>query len=358
MMKRSDIIPIVTALMLIFILQNSVLNLSSPYPSLPTPPSPTPTPTPEPTPSPSPEPTPPPSEPISPAGIGKVGVTYYGNYQDWYGISDTVLHRDFSRFKSDGIKLILLPTFWNVLEKSKGVYDATVFSRLNHITEIAAQYDLNVIHNIHTWYTGTNVPSYAGNQRNAIVDPDIRQGWLDFVKYYIKTLDKPNVASFQVFNELSWHSWSMNVGKDQFYDFAKTTYDAAKSVTSKPITARFGGDQTSGMEDRLYALFDYFSTNYYDAYNDPAQLQSIVAKAKSLGREVWVTEFGLATSDDAAQAARYESNLALFKSTGVTMAVAWWWSGLQGVGETRYNIADGNGNPRPAYYVLVKYANE
>lgn len=288
----------------------------------------------------------------------RVGVTYYGDYQDWYGIPDSVLDRDFALFKEKGISIIVLPTFWNVLESSRGSYNSVVFSRLNHITDIAAQYGIKVVHNIHTWYTGTNVPSYVKNQRNAIINTDIRRAWLDFVRHYIQTLDKPNVESFQVFNELSWHSWSMNVSLEQFYSFSFDTYQEAKSVTSKPISARFAGDGTNGMETRMYALFDYFCVNYYDAYNEPSQLQSIIDKAKAQGKEVWVTEFGLATSDDNAQAQRYESNLSMFESKGIHTAICWWWSGLKGVGNLNYNIADGNGNPRPAFYVLVKYSSK
>src|SRR3972149_8195430 len=75
----------------------------------------------------------------TPGGM-RIGVTYYGNYQDWSGISDSVLNRDFAFLSSKGIDVIILPTFWNVLEKSKGSYNSAVFTRLNHITDIAAQY--------------------------------------------------------------------------------------------------------------------------------------------------------------------------------------------------------------------------
>ena len=286
----------------------------------------------------------------------RVGVTYYGNYQDWSLIPESVLHRDFARFKQDGVDLIILPTFWSALEGSRGSYRTSVTDRLNAIASIAAQYGVRVIHNIHTWYTGTNVPSYAGNQRNAIVDSDIRQAWLDFVRFYIQALDSPNVEGFQLFNELSHHSWSMNVTQEQFYGFAVDTSNAARQLTGKPLSARWGGDGTNGMEDRFYAVFDYFCTNYYDAYNEPSQLQGIVSKAAAQGRATWVTEYGLATTDDETQRVRYESNLNLFSSVGVVAAVNWWWSGLTGVGETRYNIADGSGNPRPAYYTMIGYA--
>jgi hypothetical protein len=286
----------------------------------------------------------------------RTGLTYYGNYQDWSGIPDSVLDRDFARFQNDGIKLILLPVFWNSAEGSTpGSYKTEVFSRLNHIIDKAREYGIKVVMNIHTWYTGTNVPSYAENQRNTIVNSTIRQYWLNFVKYFIRALDKENVESFQVFNELSHHSWSMNVTQDQFYDFCISTFEAARSVTYKPISARWGGDGTNGMEDRFYGIFDYFCTNYYDAYNEPSQLQNIFNKVRLYNRDLWITEYGLATSDDQAQAQRYESNLSLFKSVGIHTAVNWWWSGLRGVGETRYNIADGSGNPRPAYYVVVSY---
>jgi hypothetical protein len=290
-----------------------------------------------------------------PTGGLRVGVTYYGNYQDWSGLPDSVLERDFARFRSEGIDLIILPTYWNVLESSQGSYSNTVFNRLIHITTVAAQYNINVVHNIHTWYTGSNVPSYAGNQRNVFIDSSVKQGWLDFVQHYVSVLDAPNLESFQVFNELSYHSWSMDVTHEQFYQLSQDTYQAAKSVTSKLVSARWSGDGTNGMEDRMYGIFDYFCVNYYDAYNEPSQLRGVIAKAQAYGKEVWVTEYGLSTSNDASQAQRYESNLALFVDEGVDTAVNWWWSGLSGVGDLGYNVADGNGNPRPAFNVMVEY---
>jgi hypothetical protein len=183
----------------------------------------------------------------------------------------------------------------------------------------------------------------------------IREGWLNFIKYYVRELDAPNVESFQLFNELSYHSWSMDVSHSEFYQMSLQTYQAAKSVTSKPITVRYSCDGTNGIDERIYDLFDYFCVNYYNTYSTPSQLRSIVSDVNSHGKELWVTEYGSSSTNDYTQARIYEENLELFEDAGVSTAVNWWWSGQTGVGNTNYNVAEGAGDPKPAFDVILKY---
>jgi hypothetical protein len=303
------------------------------------------------------------------SGGMRIGVTYYGNYQDWSGISDTVLNRDFALFKSKGVSLIILPTFWQTLESSRGTYDSATIGRLKHITDVASVYGIKVVHNIHTWYTGTNVPSYVGNQRITFTDVTKKADWLNFVRYFVSSLDGTNVEGFQLCNELGMNQWTSpnsinydgSITYDQYYAWMGDTYQAARSQTSKPLGCRWAMLEatTTMLESRVVSVWDYVGLNYYDGIdtaNTPAKFAETVSRLKTLGKPIWVTEYGVATTDNTAQADRYTTDLALFKSNGISTAVNWWWSGLAGVGTTSYNVADGSGNPRPAFNILAGYA--
>ena len=301
----------------------------------------------------------------------RIATTYYGSYQNWAGISDTDLDRDFARFKTDGVEVVTLCTFWNVLETTQGTYSDTVFNRLLHIGDKAKEHGLKVIHNIHTWYSGSNVPSYIGNQADTFKDATKRQDWLNFVKVFITRLDKDYVEEFQLCNELGlnqydepakWINWDGSISKDTFYSWIQDTYDAGKTVTSKPLSGRYGMIQSSPtyLEDRVIRVWDSMCLNYYDGIDTQsnyAGLKNRIDRFRALGKDTWITEFGLKTINNENQRAMYEKLLGWFYELGIVLVTAWWWSPYAGPASDAiyYNIADGSGNPRPAYYELFKY---
>ena len=300
----------------------------------------------------------------------RISTTYYGKYQNWSGIALSDLDRDFARFKADGVEVIILCTFWNVLETSRGVYSDDVFNRLLLIGDHAKDHGLKVVHNIHTWYSGNNVPNYIGNQRNTFFYPDAREDWLAFVKEYITRLDKDYVEGFQLCNELglnqypNWINYDGTISKDDFYSWMQDTYNAGKTVTSKPLSGRYGMIQSSPtyLEDRVIQVWDYMCLNYYDGIDTQSTYAGLKARTerfKALGKDTWITECGLKTSNDEAQRALYEKVLGWFFELGIVMTVAWWWSHYTGPASDAvyYNIADGLGNPRLAYYELIKYSS-
>jgi len=308
----------------------------------------------------------PPVTPPTPIPM-RYSLTYYGNYQDWSQITDATLDRDFKRFKDDGIELIILPTFWNAVESTRGTYSQAVVSRLNHIVDKAAAYNLKVIHNIHTWSTGSNVPSYIGNQRETFKDAAKRTDWLNFVKAFITQLDKPNVEGYQLCNELglnqypNWINADGSITPEMFYSWMRDTYMAGKSVTSKPLAPRFGMIQAGPtyLIDETIKIWDYICLNYYDGIDTQSTLQGLIDRSTrfaNLGKHTWITEYGLKTQDDEAQRKLYAKVLSYFTQIGAHTAVNWWWSGLRGpaTDDARYyNVADGSGIPRPAYYEIT-----
>lgn len=294
----------------------------------------------------------------------RIGTTYYGNYQSWSGIPDSVLEKDFQRFKDDGVEIVILCTFWNAIESTQGNYNQSVFDRLKHITSKANEYGLKVVHNIHTWSTGSNVPSYIGNQRDTFLDNVKKGHWLDFVGKFIEELDAENVEGFQLCNELGlnqysgWINENGDISNYKFYEWMKDTYNAGRAVTDKPLSGRFGMVQSmpTYLEDRVIQIWDYMSLNYYDGIDSQSNEQGIVDRVnrfKALGKDTWITEYGLRTTNDENQRALYERVLQFFQDAGIKTATAWWWSGQTGLGYTEYNIADGSGNPRPAYNEML-----
>lgn len=311
----------------------------------------------------------------------RIGITYFGNYWDYWGLSEAVMDRDFSLIKNSGIDSIIICSRWDNLQSGTGEYTSTHIERLNRIRAVrnrAFARGLTVIFNIHTVLSGGNVPSYVGNQRETFKQPSLRQAWLDFVHYYVSELDAPGVEEFQLCNELGLNTWSGSLNYDgsitpqMYYDWMLDTYNAGRAVTQKPLSGRWGMAQTHGgvLEDRVVDVWDHMCVNYYegiDTYNHESYMQTLVDRFTSRGKATWVTEYGrkspavndpftITEQNDVDQANRYRDVLDIFTRCGIASAHNWWYSGQKGTADYGWNCFNYNTQePRPSFYVMLGY---
>jgi hypothetical protein len=140
---------------------------------------------------------------------------------------------------------------------------------------------------------------------------------------------------------------------------------------ARRVTDLFYDDFRS--DPRLFAALDFVSFNCYDGFphetpDEQRVRQEVldilarhVALCREHGKDVWVTEFGLDTDDDALQAQYAREMLAEFQRLGIKGCLWWAWHGDWGGRDVKgsacgsYNlVADPlTGRPRPAYEALA-----
>jgi len=88
--------------------------------------------------------------------------TLYHRFDPKY-TPDEVQHRDFARFKEDGITLIRVGTYWAQIEPtSRGVYNDIHLGNIRHTIELANEYGIKTMLTAHTTWNNTwYVPTWA-----------------------------------------------------------------------------------------------------------------------------------------------------------------------------------------------------
>jgi len=324
--------------------------------------------------------------------LGK-GVNY--NTIRMYHVSDEILHRDFSRFKNDGINVIGLSLYWYRLEgNTRGDYDGyyedgTPYGKgfLEHVKRfirIATQYNLKVLVTFHTlWGDGSSwcTPDYVidpetgKNDGHAIVkSEDMKQAFLDMVNHTVRYLRDENVWAWAILNEPWGIKW-----KESFIDLIVKLSSLIKSIDGRPVTVRFVSMQKPWVGDdgklytrnhftymwnwdrRIFESLDFISFNIYinrELYDTWLNItEENIMGCFRLGKKVWVTEFGSDTDDDHIQAEDYRRTLEVLKNLPVNGWLAWVWNQfpLSALGKGWNLLKDAEGNPRLAYYELLMH---
>ena len=301
----------------------------------------------------------------------RLGINYAMSYWHYdlqkFGEASTV--RDFSFFASQGVNTVILCPRWITLEPKEGVYNTQLIANLRRICQLAAKDGLEVVIDFHVMSFKGNLhdPTWLPNRdlTNIITNDRYRADFLATSKYLASQLtDEPNVHSFSMLDEPQLGSTQLNVNKEQFISFIQDLRAAYRSVTSKPLSIRFDMSLVNqfGLDDRLFAACDYMDLNFYNKWFSETNMDQAVSKAKSLGKQVWVTEFGYTGSDDVKQAQDYEDYVDYFRTLGVDAIVPWVWKAdsditrnPEAVGDG-YNLAkDAAGNPRPAWFNFIKF---
>lgn len=332
------------------------------------------------------------------------------NYQSvwhWYNsdyTTDDILHRDFSRFKNDGINYISLTLFWYRLEgDTRGDYGGTdeygttygepFLDDVKRVIAVADQYGLKVMLSIHTlwgpdstWCTPDYVidPVTGLNEASAVVrSQEMRDAFIDMFFHTVDYLKGTQNIWCWALNE-PWYWPNVleppfeNIDqKENFITLFQEMNGIVESLDGRPFTVRFPSVHSEpeyvtdifadnwGWDERIFMTLDFITFTTYLPDN-PSLLEdwkfitsNNVAGSVQKGSNVWIAEFG-SDGDDNKQAEDYRTMLGHLKTLPVEGIFPWTWrsdvAGMEwdapGMG---YNIcADAEaGLGRPAYQVFI-----
>jgi len=237
------------------------------------------------------------------------GVTYlstYYNYEQYY-LSNKELQRDFSLFKTQGIKTITLALIWAYMEPAQGRYNKAALSNIKRVSKVAEEYDLQVILNFHTLMheDSWTIPEWLNPRRfqTVFTNDNARAAWLGFLNNTVNSLkDISNIHSWHMMNEPYRGSWACNVSVADYLKLWSDMKAVIRLHSDKLVSIRFAEDSLSkpyhfNRDPRIYDLLDYIAINYYDMHL-PENLNATVEDIHNNGKEVMISEFGYNTSDD------------------------------------------------------------
>lgn len=199
---------------------------------------------------------------------------------------------------------------------------------------------LNWEANDSVWNVGGDMTSYANTFQSSVVQPAVN-------KY-------GNNVVYQVWNEPDGVEGTKPLSAQQYYTLLSATYNTIKnnSETNKVITAGLvSGDM--GYVAQLMALSggnhlpaDGIGYHPY-VYDIDAVRNGILNLANGTGLPIWITEFGLGTSDQQRQAEWIRSVFGLSGDSslsGVLQSIMWYaWSDAMNDG---FGLVDADGNPK------------
>lgn len=240
---------------------------------------------------------------------------------------------------------------------SRGAPSAGTVSTAKNIITEATKKNIVVYVDLHTWYTTwDNYFRDSASNRNSN-----RARYITFVKASITAFSGYPVGAWMVLNEPQARTASTSEN-----NFILSIIDAAKSVTSKPVSIRFmaGYSPTTGhYSAAIDAASDYICRNTYWDPRSPgtskygtteAKMNTVIASAKAAGKELWITEFGKSKSSLEGQRAYVEAFVTYANTKQIPRIFCWVAKPISGSGES-YNIFNGY-TPNPAFYELKNTA--
>jgi hypothetical protein len=220
------------------------------------------------------------------------------------------------------------------------------------ITAATAQ-NIAINIDLHTWYTTWD--SYfrdsASNCENN------RDRYLNYVEAAINAFDGFPVKAWMVLNEPQARTATTSEN-----NFILDIIAAAKAVTSQPVSVRFmaGYSPTTGhYAEAIDEASDFLCRNtYWDPRNPgrsvygttEAKMNTVITYAKSVGKELWITEFGK-TKNDLAEQRDYVAEFVEYSIEHEIDRIFCWVSQPEGGSGESYNIFTGY-TPHPAFYEL------
>jgi hypothetical protein len=310
--------------------------------------------------------------------VHTIGVNYLTLYHR-YDTPQTVLDRDFSRFKTDGINTIVVALYWYRIESSQGVYNQQFINNVIRVVNVANKYGLKVMFSFHTLIGQGDAwsnPDYVGDGMNLITNSSIAAAYVAMVKWTVTQLKGlPNVWAYSVVNE-PWY-WPLDSWrKANWINLIVQLASTVRAIDIKPVTVRFVGalfERDWGWDPTLLSALDFISINayidegadniYWNTFDElRSGLGNLTQKASALVKRVEITEFGYSTSDDALQANRYQSYTDIFKSTPNLIGwLSWGDDSSYDAGNPSWTaigwysiVIQSTGTPRPAYTVLAQ----
>ena len=236
---------------------------------------------------------------------------------------------------------------------SDGVLSGSWESVSKQLITAADSVGIKVNIDLHTWFTtwdnffDNDASEYAAN----------RATYLQYIGDALDAFEETSVNAFMVLNEPQAQSASS--GENQFILDCIST---AKLHTSRPVSVRFmaGYSPTTGhYSEAIDVASDFLCRNtYWDPRNPgrsvygttEVKMNTLIDYSNTVGKPLWITEFGSSSSDAEVQRAYVEGFVAYAKSRGID-AVFCWASQFGGTSES-YNIFVGT-SAKPAFFELV-----
>jgi hypothetical protein len=221
------------------------------------------------------------------------------------------------------------------------------------ITEANAK-NISINIDLHTWYTTwdnyfrDSAPDCASN----------RNKYLNYVRASIEAFNGFPIKAWMVMNEPQARTATTSEN-----NFILDVIRAAKSVTSQPVSVRFmcGYSPTTGhYSSAIDEACDFICRNTYWDPRNPGQsvygtteekMNAVIAYSKSVGKELWITEFGKSKSNLTEQQNYVASFVEYSIQKGIDRIFCWVSEPDGGESES-YNIFTGY-TPNPAFYELV-----
>jgi len=212
--------------------------------------------------------------------------------------------------------------------------------------------DVNI--DLHTWYTTwddyfrDSAPNAAGN----------RNKYLNYVQASINAFNGFPVKAWMVMNEPQARTATTSEN-----NFILDVINTANSMTSQPVSVRFMGGYsptTGHYSSAIDEACDFICRNTYWDPRDPsesvygtteAKMNDVIAYAESVGKELWITEFGKSKTNLNEQ----RDYVAVFVEYSIEKEIDrlfCWVSQPEGGESESYNIFT-RYTPNPAFYELV-----
>ena len=246
-----------------------------------------------------------------------------------------------------------------------GVPDAALVASARNIIDEAYILGIGVNVDLHTWMKSSNSTYMTWDtafDTSVATHLTKRATYLTYIQNVILALNGCDVKAWMVLNEPQ--AQTANSSENQFI---RDCISRAKLYTSKPVGVRFMGGyspSTGHYAPDIDVLTDFMARNIYWDPRAPntskygvnnATMEKMLSTSASLGKPLWVTEFGYPCSSPSdptqaeAQRAYFKAWVDYANSKSFTKIFGWS-SKPQGTGET-FNLFNGY-TPRPAFLEL------
>lgn len=237
---------------------------------------------------------------------------------------------------------------------SNGQPASNYVAKAKEIITAASAVDIDVNIDLHTWYTTWD--SYFRDSASDCASN--REKYLNFVQASINAFNGFPVKAWMVMNEPQARKATTSES-----NFILDVVNMAKSVTSQPVSVRFmcGYSPTTGhYSSAIDEACDFICRNtYWDPRNpsktvygtSQAIMDAVITYSKSVGKELWITEFGKSKSDLDEQR-DFVGNFVEYSIEKKIDRIFCWVSQPEGGESESYNIFTGY-TPNPAFYELV-----
>lgn len=203
--------------------------------------------------------------------------------------------------------------------------------------------------------------------------PEYEDDYRSFITAVVNRY-RGKIKYYEVWNEANGCSWHPDCGGDkqtkvnEYLPLLKTTYETIKNIDSSLLVSTTGMDGAD--TDYLQKLYDG-SNNYscnggtcWDAvavhpyksteidWNGLKNVYSIMNSKGDGGKQIWITEYGWNTTDEAKQAKHLTNTLTRLASNEfpyVTLASYLTLPDMPQVGVSHYGLTDQDLKPKPAY---------